>query len=267
MPGYNARGQSSTIGDLLKDPSTPKKTPQRPSTAHTPSRRNVLTGMSEREDPGGLRKFHGCSVYGEAERKTAMSNRKNYVSTPDSEYKHVKGKQSVNSVPIGSINPLTQPNSVSADLTHKKYLGRMSDHHGNIIREPPAEERNLKPTKNREAGHRVKQKFDHGDIINGKNQTLTMSSGKGRACEFSTKNRSTVDLLHWPGPETPQKRSGAADRRGNSDRMQAALSQSRPTTAPPSGQSSIERLAQATAFAVIAPRSNAAGSGIADLQR
>eukprot|EP00286_Rhodomonas_abbreviata_P019754 CAMPEP_0181309332 /NCGR_PEP_ID=MMETSP1101-20121128/11956_1 /TAXON_ID=46948 /ORGANISM="Rhodomonas abbreviata, Strain Caron Lab Isolate" /LENGTH=296 /DNA_ID=CAMNT_0023415807 /DNA_START=127 /DNA_END=1017 /DNA_ORIENTATION=- len=288
----NPQASSSSIGDLLKDPTpqsagqslaTPTGGRSRPSSAashmQTPggSVANVLQGESERSNGNSMRRMHGCDVHSD-EGRGKFTSRKNYTSAPHTELQHLKGRATVcPGKNHNNTHTVLDPSSAPDLKNPKKHMERrMNDHHGDIIQNPPAVEI-CKKVRNGDAGAEHKSNMHHGDIITGRDQNLSLNTGKNRsALGVSKASQGTYGLLHWPASDTPTRAStsrggGRANESGGKNRsalMQDAMSGTarRPKAEPPQGMSSIDRLAMGIAFAVVAPRSNEKGVGIADLK-
>lgn len=207
-----------------------------------------------------LQTIIGCNVYG-SEGQSAFTARKNENSGPEAEQKYVKGKKACEQGHHkGSSNPISAPDSRGI-AEGRRYTGHSMRHdHGNIIVRPPSSD-NTKRSRGPAAPSAHKSRLNHGDIISGRDQQISTASGKRRTdYGKAITEHGTLSLLHWSENPSARQPPGAAKfERNSSSQMQAAFGGSaRPKTAP-RGYSSIERLAIGTAFAVSAPRDNAAG--------
>ena len=211
-----------------------------------------------------MRECAGCNVYGSEEGQSSFTARKNENSGPEAEHKFVKGKKTCEqrhtAAADGPSNPISAPAScdIAEGRRHKGHTMRMD--HGNIIIQPPSGA-DMKRSRGPAAPSAQKSRLSHGDIISGRDQQISTASGKRRTdYGKAITEHGTLGMLHWSENSSARKAAPAARfERNSSSQMQAAFGgPSRPKTAP-KGYSSIERLAIGTAFAVSAPRDNAAG--------
>lgn len=203
----------------------------------------------------------GCNVYGSEDGQSSFTARKNENSGPEAEHKYVKGKKACEQrQPAGPSNPISAP--ASCDIAEgKRYKGHsMRMDHGNIIIRPPSEA-DTKRSRGPAAPSAQKSRLSHGDIISGRDQQISTASGKRRTdYGKSITEHGTLGMLHWSENSSARKAPPATRfERNSSSQMQAAFGGSSRPKAAPKGYSTIERLAIGTAFAVSAPRDNAAG--------
>uniref|UniRef100_A0A6T8H424 Uncharacterized protein n=1 Tax=Hemiselmis andersenii TaxID=464988 RepID=A0A6T8H424_HEMAN len=189
----NSRATQSSIGSLLRDPEpvAPNQTPR--------TLASVTQGQSERPQSSHIRQYDGCSIHdsgGGGGVRTSRKSVKNESSSPMTEFKHVKGRATVEPNAKGCANPIIDPDSRS-NGTQVKQFGRAFESNGNIITEPPSND-GFRAAKNISAAVQRDQKArkEHGDIITGANQSLAMGSGKRRCPMADTiANRNTQELL------------------------------------------------------------------------